>query len=46
VREKKATPLKTMGGKGPKGDISAVYPVTSAKLMGVLAGEFFVVKLP
>jgi hypothetical protein len=45
VRDKKATPLRAMGGR-TKGEISAVYPVSSAKLMGVLAGEFSVVKLP
>jgi hypothetical protein len=45
VRDKKSTPLRAMGGK-TKGEISAVYPVTSSKLMGVLAGDFFVVKLP
>jgi hypothetical protein len=44
VREKKATPLR---GHAPKGEISAVYPVPSAKLLGVVAErEFVVLKLP
>jgi hypothetical protein len=46
VREKKTTPLKALGGHAPKGDISVVYPVPAAKLLGVVAGEFFVFKLP
>jgi hypothetical protein len=43
VREKKTTPLR---GRSGKGDVTAVYPVPSAKLLGAVAGEFFVVKLP
>jgi hypothetical protein len=46
VREKKATPLRALGGRSPKGEITAVYPIPSAKMLGVLAGEFFVFKLP
>ena len=46
VREKKSTPLRALGGRSPRGEITAVYPVLSAKLIGLLAGEFFVFKLP
>ncbi len=46
VQEKKTTALRPLGGHPAKGEITAVYPVPAAKLMGVLAGEFFVVKLP
>jgi hypothetical protein len=46
VRGKKSTPLRAQGGRSPKGDISAVYPIPSAKLLGVQAGEFYVFKLP
>jgi hypothetical protein len=44
VREKKTTPLR--GSRSGKGDVTAVYPVPAAKLLGVIAGDFFVVKLP
>ncbi len=43
---KKTTPLRPLGGRGPKGDLEAVYAVPSAKLLAVLAGELFVFKLP
>jgi hypothetical protein len=46
VREKKTTALKAASGHAPKGDVSVVYPVPSAKLLGVVAGDFFVFKLP
>ena len=46
VREKKTTQLRALGGHAPKGEITAVYPVPAAKLLGVLAGDFFVFKLP
>jgi hypothetical protein len=48
VREgKPPAQLRVLGGKPPKGDPSVLYPVPSAKLMGVLAGDaFYVVKLP
>jgi hypothetical protein len=46
VREKKTTALKASGGHAPKGEVSVVYPIPSAKLLGVVAGDFFVFKLP
>ena len=46
VRGSKAVSLHSRG-KSPKADgLSAVYPVPSAKLLGVYADEFFVFKLP
>jgi hypothetical protein len=50
VREKKpATPLRTLGGRSPKGALTAIYPVPAAKLVGAVAEgekEFFLFKLP
>ncbi|MFT3764208.1 MAG: hypothetical protein QM820_01610 [Minicystis sp.] len=54
VNEKKPpTPLRALGGRSPKAAaLSAVYPVPSAKVLGVfapgekVAQEFFVFKLP
>ncbi len=54
VREKKpATPLRSLGGRSPKGDsLSALYPVPAQKLLGAFAQgdkvayEFYVFKLP
>lgn len=52
-REKKpAVQLRAAGGKAPKTEISALYPVAAAKLLGVFAKgdknaqDFFVFKLP
>jgi hypothetical protein len=52
-REKKpALPLRVLGGKGPKNEITALYPVAAQKLLGVFAKgdkteqDFFVYKLP
>jgi hypothetical protein len=45
VNGKKSTPLRALG-HAPTGEISAVYPVPSAKLLAVQAGGFFLFKLP
>ena len=52
-REKKpGLPVRVLGGKGPKNEITAVYPVAGQKLLGVFARgdktdqDFFVYKLP
>jgi hypothetical protein len=46
VREKKTMPLHAAGGHALKSEPTVVYPVPAAKLLGVVAGEFFVFKLP
>lgn len=45
VHGKKSTPLRTVG-HAPAGEITAVYPIPSAKLLAVQAGGFFLFKLP